>query len=140
MLGVLVIGLALGALSGFAQIQPQPIPLGSKEADAQRIQTEESAFSETTQLLWLGGILSGGMLLLGMSLYQHIRQAGRISQDVIRQLRSQREQLVRQLADIDEQYVQKIISQQDYMPERQRRKQELMEMTLVCETLSSRNL
>lgn len=83
-------------------------------------------------LLYLGSILFGIMLLMGMNLYKAGRKTPADSQQSLIQMQNTRQRLVQEIARLDDRYAAGRIHPADYDAERGRKKRKLIEVTLRC--------
>jgi hypothetical protein len=106
-------------------------PAGPSSVDASAYE-QEFRQRQTEQLRWVALIFSGSLLLMGFLIYKRRLVLGYFSQDEMARLREQRQRLLRELALLDDQHARGALSEALYHAERQRRKQQLMEITQLC--------
>ena len=85
---------------------------------------------DTVALMGLGGILLGILLFMGMHVYKQMYASSQPPREVCLRLKTERQQFLRELASLDDQYAQGRIRQDVYIPKRERRKQQLVELTI----------
>lgn len=90
---------------------------------------------DAEQLLGIGVILVGILLLLGFQIYKRRVKSGQFSQKDVAIFREQRQLLLKELARLDQQYTLGNIPESRYLGERRQRKQQLLELTILCQTL-----
>ena len=112
------------------QLQSETSP--SPEA----VQYDKQKRNDTASLLYLGLIFLGLLLFGVMRGYKHAQKTGQISQDVPGDLQHERQQLLRYIANLDDQYAQGMLQEHAYSSERNRIKQQLVELTIQRKTLS----
>ena len=109
--------------------------VSQKENKAVLSQTVEDRRSPEP-LLWLGLVLLGICLLVAQQAYRQITQSRAISQPALQKLRQERQRLLHELARLEEQHEKGNVAAQNYVSEPQQRQQQLLELTLLCKTLS----
>lgn len=92
------------------------------------------------QLRWVNLIFFGILLLVGLHIYKQYGISFHFSQNDMIQLREQRRRMLKTLAQLDKQYARGEIPEELYQTERQRQKQQLVEITQLCNSpLSTSN-
>lgn len=94
--------------------------------------------SQGIPLLGLGSILLGVLGIALLNVYHYRRWKILQSSRCLELLEASREALLRELAQLDRQYAGGSLQDQDYALERARRTQQLVEMTMLCKSLSSK--
>ena len=90
---------------------------------------------DAEQLRWMGMILVGILLLLGLQIYKRVVNSGHFSQEDVALFREQRQSMLKEVARLDQQYALGNMAENLYLAERRQRKQQLMELTILCQTL-----
>ncbi len=103
--------------------------VSQKGAEMQSPQVDEP-------LVWLGCLVLGIGLLAAKHAHQHLTRSKTLSQQAIRKLQQERRRLLQELARFDELYEMKKIPEHLYLSESQDRRQQLVELTLLCERSS----
>lgn len=130
-----IVGIVLLPLTVAGQNQ------GWKSDSSELLTVEVSGYEENLQqrdaeqLRWIGMIFLGILALLGLQIYKRCVKSGQCSQEDITTLRKQRQLMLTELARLDQQYALGNIPESRYLGERRRRKQQLMELTILCQTL-----
>lgn len=94
---------------------------------------EDQRQRDAEQLRWMGMIFLGILALLGLQMYKRCVKSEQFSQEDITTLRKQRQLMLTELARLDQQYALGNISESRYLRERRQRKQQLMELTILCQ-------
>ncbi|GAK56047.1 hypothetical protein U27_03009 [Candidatus Vecturithrix granuli] len=111
----------------FASAGPATIEVSGYEENLQQRDAE--------QLRWMGMILLGILGLLGLQMYKRFVKSGQFSQEDVAIFREQRQLMLKELACLDQQYALGKMSENLYLAERRQRKQQLIELTILCQIL-----
>jgi hypothetical protein len=117
-------------LLGFLSVAPE---LGAQETpeSVESVQAEKPL----NTLLWLGLLLCGCFLLAGKHAYTQIWRKHSMSAKNAQQFRKARQRALQELAELDEKYESGQLAEHAYTLERTRRKQQLVELTVLCENV-----
>lgn len=131
---LLIVGIILLPLTAAGQNQ-------AWEFDSSELVTiEVSGYEENLQhrdgeqLRWMAMIFLGILALLGLQMYKRWAQSRQFSQADVAIFREQRQLMLKELAHLDRQYALGAVTEHLYLAERRQRKQQLMELTILCQT------
>jgi hypothetical protein len=136
---VFLIGIVPLRLS--AQQSPKDKPGGlrsavtpSPEITVPVVEGDWQAHNDTVPLRSLGLILLGILLFGALQIYQQRQQRAQIAQETLRRSQQERQQLLADVAQLDDHYAQGMIAEQPYSVKRTQLKQQLVALTIQCET------
>ncbi len=121
---------------------------------AQQPQREAPAFSERVDVVtepdsperdyemrgvfWLGILLVGVFLYQGLRVYKHLHPRFALSSTQLHTLHTTRQNLIEHIASLDEQCASGEIDQDLYRTQRNRHKQRLIDITMICQSPQTR--
>ncbi len=123
------------------QNEPQQFILTTEDGSGEvRIEEYHETPPVLPPIVWLGFFLSGILLLYALDLYRQIYPSPPLYREENQNVLRERQRLLQELAHFDARYAHGKISTEQYIAERQQRKQQLIELTILYNLLSYKTI